>query len=682
MSTDSLASGARIVIDGAKKQLLRKVTDSLWQIEDERTKRISEHEETELWSLYSEGKLTFWTGVAPGSLASAARRIPASAAATEGAKRRRLYAKAVLNLANTRSVLEPVIREVWGKLSANLPKDKRGAPPGWVSVYRWKRAFLNAGQNFLVLTGDHQKKGNRKARYPSEVDEKLEEAIETRYLTLERRPVEDVLEYARGLVDAENQLRPQCAQLPLPTRRHLETKIRQIPAFDRYAARHGRLAAEKKFRAVLNQYLTQAPLERAEMDHTRLDLMVVDDNTHLPLGRPWLTVCVDVHTRCVLGIHISFEPPSYLTVAKCLKHVFMPKMNIKAQFPSIENDWVAFGVMRELTVDNGMEFHSQSLEDACHTIGVELHYTPRKTPWMKGKVERFQGTLNRGVAHHNPGTTFSNIFDKEDYDPSEHAVIRYSKLKEITHKWVVDVYHQKPHRALHQPPEVLWKSSISSEDIRVPSDPAWLDAVLGKSEKRRLTHKGIELDGLFYNSGELTALRRQHGATLDVQVRVDGSNLSSIVVFSPDGKQMFKVPALAREYTKGLTAWQHRVFKRYVADQEDGYSPVAWLRAKMEITRMVQEEFMHKKQRTRTKVARFNESRANEDASATDVGVQVTASASSPAASFQLPIPQVVVPSSTNVMTTAEVAPPRARKVFKPITRDRGRSEFQSGAAA
>lgn len=682
MSTDSLTSGAVVVIDGAKKQLLRKVTDTLWQIEDERTKRISEYEESELWALYAGGKLAFWTGVAPGSIAAAARRVGSTAEATEGAKRRRLYAKAVLNLANTRSVMEPVIREVWEKLAANLPQDKRGRPPGWVSVYRWKRAYLKAGQNFMVLVGEHQKKGNRNKRYSSEVDEKLEEAIETRYLKLERRTVQDVLEYAQGLVLAENRLRPESEQLPLPTRRHLETKIRAIPAFDRYAARHGKLAATKKFRAVTAQYITQAPLDRAEMDHTRLDLMVIDDNTKLPLGRPWLTVCIDVHTRCVLGIYISFEPPSYFTVAQCLKHAFLPKLNINTDFPSIENSWVAFGVMRELTVDNGMEFHSRSLEDACYSLGIELHYTPRKTPWMKGKVERYQGTLNKEVAHHNPGTTFSNIFDKEDYDPSEHAVIRYSKLKELTNKWIVDVYHQKPHRALHQPPVAMWQSSISTEDIRVPSDPAWLDAVMGASVIRRLTHKGIELGGLFYNSGELTHLRRKHGPAFDVQVRVDRSNLGSIVVLSPDGKQMFKVPALAREYAEGLTEWQHRIFKRYVATQEKGYSPDAWLRAKMEISRMVQEEFMHKKQRTRTKVARFNESRRAATANATDVDVPEAVPAGTYAAASPLPTPQEVAPRPAQAVPTFETAEPRGRKIFKPITRDRGRSEFQSGEDA
>jgi putative transposase len=239
--------------------------------------------------------------------------------------------------------------------------------------------------------------------------------------------------------------------------------------------------------------------------------------------------------------------------------------------------------MRELVVDNGTEFHSKSLENACYSLGIEIHYSARKTPWFKGKIERFLGTLNAAIAHGNPGTTFRNIFDKEDYNPSKHAVVRWTKLQEIIRMWIVDVYHQKPHRTLKAPPAVVWRSSINPEDILLPDDPAQLDAILGRSEGRRLTHKGIELYGLLYNSPELTALRMQLGDKLDVEIRVDDGDLGHIVVFSPDKKHMFKVPALAFDYANGLSSWQHRVCKRYAARELNKYDTASWLEAKMTI---------------------------------------------------------------------------------------------------
>lgn len=52
-----------------------------------------------------------------------------------------------------------------------------------------------------------------------------------------------------------------------------------VPEFDRYAARYGRTAATKRYRSVVGSHSTSAPLERAEIDHTLLDMMVIDDDT-------------------------------------------------------------------------------------------------------------------------------------------------------------------------------------------------------------------------------------------------------------------------------------------------------------------------------------------------------------------------------------------------------------------
>jgi len=168
--------------------------------------------------------------------------------------------------------------------------------------------------------------------------------------------------------------------------------IGEVPAFDRCLAREGRTVAVRRFRSVLGHRITDAPLQRAEIDHTLMDLMVVDDDSGLPLGRPVLTACIDDYSRCVLGINIGFEPASFLTVARCLKHAFMPKSNLKAQYPEVLNDWEAHGVMCELSMDNGPEFHSISLEEGCYSLGIEIHYSPRKKrPGLKARSSDSKG---------------------------------------------------------------------------------------------------------------------------------------------------------------------------------------------------------------------------------------------------------------------------------------------------
>ena len=141
---------------------------------------------------------------------------------------------------------------------------------------------------------------------------------------------------------------------------------------------------------------------------------------------------------------------------------------------------------------------------------------------------------------------------------------------------------------------------------------------LGKREERVLSHKGIELNGLQYNSPELTRLRRQHGDKLKVEIRVTASDLGHIMVLSPDKTEAFQVRCLSFDYANGLSEWQHKVCKRFAARELPTYDPAAWLEAKDRIRTLIEVEFMSKKQRTNAKSARFknmdHQASANENA--------------------------------------------------------------------
>lgn len=675
MAASAFQARAIVELDSQQYTLLRKIPPSTWQLEELRTLRISEYEDSELRQFYADGRLIFASSRTPmvkeAPKELGVRHIELSPEDWELAKIRRAYVQAVLDLPNSKPSLSGAIQEVWAKLREPIKA------PSPISVYRWKKRYVEAGRDIRSLVPRHANSGNRTKRYPTEVEEAVEKAIAHNYLTEERGKIQDALDSAMVEIIRENKLRPAALQLPLPTRRLVKRLINEVPAFDRYAARHGRVAATKRFRSVLAHRTTQAPLERAEIDHTPLDLMVIDDSSGLPLGRPYLTVCIDDYTRCALGLHIGFEPPSYLTVARCLKHAFLPKADLRMKYPGIENEWTAHGVMRELVVDNGAEFHSVSLENACFTLGIEMHYSARKTAWFKGKIERFQGTLNRAIAHGNPGTTFANIFEKEEYDPSKHAVIRFSTLKEIAHKWIVDIYHQKPHRTLKAPPALVWQNSISPDDILLPDNPAELDAILGRTEERRLTHKGIELYGLQYNSPELTALRRQLGDTLDVSLRVEDADLGHIIVLSPDKKRMFKVPSITPKYANGLSAWQHRVCKKFAARQLDKHDPEGWLEAKAAIALLIEDEFMHKKQRSRTKIARFKDNALPPHAHA-----DVALPAPKPKPRTQVleqDVPQrSAAPEPLTLADILANEPPRKVKRFKPQQRQRSAQALEA----
>jgi putative transposase len=595
MGIAAFKQNALLRMDGSE-YLLRKISADCWQLENTLTKQIVECTLTRLLQQFADGDLTFLANNGDPSRGKALNDIDSYS--WELAKLRRLYVLAVLEV-TTRATVVQAITDVW---------KKTGRPaklPSLATVYRWKAHYVSSGNDVRALVDHPQGKGNRTRRFPLEVIELCKESISTVFMTRERNTVQDTIHDALARVVRENQLRPAGTALPLPTGRLIRSLIEDISAFDKHSARYGHQEALKHFRFVRGQCVTQHPLERAEIDHTDLDLFVVDDERSLPLGRPWLTACIDAYTRCILGMHLAFTPPSYLTVARCLRDAFLPKTWLKDQYPEIKSDWPAYGVMRELVLDNGAEFHSESLEQVCFSLGIEMHYSPRKEPWFKGKIERFVKTLNKGIAHGIPGTCFSNIFEKGDYDPAKHAVVTFSTLKKICRLWVADIYHQKVHRALGISPVQMWNSSIKPEDIPLPDDPTQLDVIMGRADRRVLSHKGIELDGLFYNSSDLHELRCKEGSRLEVQIRVDESDIGHIYVLSPKTSQAFKVPALRGDYARGVSQWQHRVFRNQARHSGAESGPDDWLQAKETIARLIEDDFNLKRHRSRKRVGRY-----------------------------------------------------------------------------
>jgi len=613
MSKAYLRANAEVALNEEPHVVERQCSDGVWVLKHKHTGRTTERTTEQLFDAYAVGALKFQPRAVRGITARPIRQLSTlsgdkASKEVSAAKIRLAYARAGTAVAASQTAIEAVIDEVWQSLKPRPVKK-----PGWVSVYRWTKAYLASEQDPATLIAAHEAKGNRSARYPDDVLEICHEVLESVYLTLERVSVEHAVSIACGKVRRANGLSSSEEQLPLPTRKLMIRLIDEIPAYDRHVARYGREAARKRFRNSTKCRLTDSPLQRAEMDHTRMNVFALDDVHGVPLGRPWLTILIDDYTRYVLGFCLSFEPPSCATVARCLRFAFMPKTKLREEYPDLKKIWDGFGIMQELVLDGGAEFHSDELDQICFELDVEQHFSPRKTPWYKGKVERFLGTLNRSVSIAMPGKTFEGILDRDDYDPKKHAVMSVSALKHVVVRWIVDVYHQKKHSALGCSPAQMWAATVNPHDLAVMQAPLRFDAIVGGRAERRLSHKGIEYDGLLYNSHELGELRRQLGDVLDVQIRFDRSNLGSIIVLHPERGTPYKVPCLRLDYAEGLTEWQHKVCKRYASNklQEAGDAD-DWLDALLEIADIVEREVQtgKRKGKTRERIARWTEGRA------------------------------------------------------------------------
>lgn len=519
-------------------------------------------------------------------------------------------------------------------------------PPHWSTLYRWVTRLRKAAGDVRALIPATDRRGNRTRRMDAEVIRLVEEGIDRRFLNRERSPARAAHDFALCRIDELNRGAPSEHRLRLPSLRSVYRAIRRRDDYQVTAARFGKRTADLKYRVTGQAPKPTRPLQRVEIDHTKLDMIVVDDVLGEAIGRPWLTLAVDVHTRMPVGFHMGFDQPGFDTVMRCLRHAILPKTYVAERYPDIRHTWECYGVPEVVVVDNGREFHSADFELACRQLDILIEHTPRKSPWMKGTVERFFGQLNQGLIHSQPGTTFSNIIERGDYDSRRNGVISFSLLVELFHHWVIDIYARSLHRGLQDLPGDRWRAAAAEYPPPLPAKASDVDIVLARTHQCTLHHYGVEVSSLIYNSDELGVLRRRHQGRLRTLVKQDVDDLSHVLVLDPDREVFLKVPAVSQEYTRGLTLWQHRVIRAEAKRSRAGRLDIIDLaRARERLVEKASQAWAGLRRiGTRQKVARF-------------LGID-SRSVTDPAEAEPPIVPVAVEPLNVPMAAEAEAAPP------------------------
>jgi putative transposase len=441
-----------------------------------------------------------------------------------------------------------------GTSKPDVSADLRKAP-STRTLRRWLQDKKKLG--LAALAGAMHRRGNRGSAMGPEALGLLWKEVRG-YLTVEKPTQKMIHENVvlafqqRNAERAEEGLDP----LAIPSRETVRRAIHSLDPFEVECARNGVAAARKKFRPVADGLHLTRPLERVEADEWTVDLMTLlktaeldetlTDEEKLAMGldgskgRLVLSVIICCTTRCIVGMTLC-KAASAESALSTLQMVVSDKGKWADAVGAL-SAWDLYGLPEHLVTDGASHFKSQTVRNACADLGIAFEIATNGVPEVRGTVERVFKTIANDLMPRLSGRTFSDIITKGDTDPRDRAALTVDDLTFALIRWVVDIYHNTPHRSLGgETPLDCWRRLNRQYGVQPPPDSEHTRLVFGTQDTRRLDKTGITVLGVRYHSDVLATwmLRRDPE---QVEVRWHPMDIGGISVRL--GSEWYTIPAV------------------------------------------------------------------------------------------------------------------------------------------
>ncbi len=435
------------------------------------------------------------------------------------------------------AVIQPLLNRQY-RTRADVAAAAKAAGCDASTIYEWIKAYQDSG---FVSALVPKKAGRKPGRTTlDDVREKIvAEAIEQVFLDKQRHTIEQVITEVNRVCKSRklkppspNVVRDRVARQP-ERLVHMRRGRRDIVR-DKLTAQRGSIPGGDH------------PLALVQIDHTPADLEVVDEDSRRPMGKPWITLAIDVFSRMVVGFYLSMERPNAAAVGMCISMGVLPKDGYLREL-GVEGDWPAFGKMRVIHSDNGAEFKGTMMERAAAEHDMILKLRPGRQPNYGGHIERLMRTAN-DMVHGLPGTTFANPRDRKGYDSEREAVYTLREFEAHLVDWIVNQYNSNLHGAISMTPRRKWQLGLEGDrerpGIGMPEkveDEAKFRLDFMPFELRNIRNYGVLVDGVYYWDEVLKDRISLKEKTTYV-FRYDPRDVSVLHFWDPQLKAYFEIP--------------------------------------------------------------------------------------------------------------------------------------------
>lgn len=371
------------------------------------------------------------------------------------------------------------------------------------TVYRWIERYKEKGTISGLLRSQRADAGEH--RLLPEVESLISKMIDALYLTDQRR----------SMAFVAKEIREACKKkkLPVPDASTIRARIYALDPKEVERSRYGNKKADEKFTPLRGSFPNaDFPLAVVQIDHTPMDVIVVDDVWRKPINRAYLTLAIDVKTKMVVGFFISLDPPGALAAGQCISNAILDKHDWLQEHGLSDYEWPCRGKMRTVHMDNAKEFRGSMMGLACKEHQINPERRPKTQPKYGGHIERSFRTFMRKIHEELPGTTFSSVANRFDYDSEGKAVMTLAALEKWFAMYILGYYHHDNHSGNDGiPPIVEWRRAYLEGTADTP--PTGIPHRVDDEEQLRLDflpyvmrsvqEYGVQYEGLQWYSDSI-----------------------------------------------------------------------------------------------------------------------------------------------------------------------------------
>jgi putative transposase len=421
----------------------------------------------------------------------------------------------------------------------------------FTTLYRWQERYKSTGTILgLISNKVGAKKGN--TRLNNEIEILIKRIIDNYYLTIQKPSIQSVVDKVLA----------ECKRMNIiaPHSNTIRNRIESITEYEKLKKQGNRGIARTKYEPAPNKFEADYPLQLIEIDHTPCDIILVDDEHRLPIGRPWITVAIDIYSRMIVGYYLSMNAPSVTSVGMCVSNTILPKDTLLAKF-DVNSNWNVWGFPETIHVDNGADFRADAVKKAGLAHGINIEFRPVGRANFGGHIERAIGTLMSEI-HNLPGTTFSNIKQRGEYNSDANASMTFFEFEKWLVTFITKIYHKRVHNSLFLTPEQQWEEGLFGDEnsigfIQKPSSNSTIILDFLPIYERTIQKNGVNIEGLNYYDHVLRTKINQteNGKKKQFIFKRYPRDISYIWFYEESTKEYFKIP-VANQNMPSMTAWE------------------------------------------------------------------------------------------------------------------------------